>query len=254
MKNFALAAVCGFFSLSGYGQYEEILTSNRPSIAISAWTIGAKTFQLENGVNFTTASSTGVKAQDLSDELFARIGLSERVEANVTVGAGNSATWLGGVRSSTGLNLWTLDVGARLKILKGNRFKPDLLFQGSFRTWTKSGYDPGAKLLLATNNTFGLFYFSTTFGAAFPNLFGKADFTYAICPEFYVRKNISVYAEVFGWFDDFNHPGFDAGVAIAPINDLQIDIYGGYITGGAVRTAFGEIGISWRTDWRKKSQ
>ena len=254
--NRILFAALLFAAHVGFSQYEEIITSNRPSTAISAWTVGAKTFQLEDGINYKTSSWPDAKVQNLSNELFARIGLAERVEANVTFGSGNETTWYSGVKSPSGFRLWTLDVGARVKILKGNRFKPDILLQGSFRTWSKTpyGYNPGGKVLLATNNTFDFLYFSTTFGAIFPSISNDVEFIYAICPEFYVRKNVSVYGEIFGSFNDFDHPGFDVGVAISPINDLQIDVFGGYITGGVVKTGFAEIGVSYRMDWRDESK
>ena len=169
-----------FFIFNSWSQFQEKITANRPGQIISAYTVGKQTFQIENGINYTQSTWTGFKTVSFSDGLTLRLGLLERLEANVSLTPGNTNTFLGSTKSSSGFRLWNLQVAAKYNVVQGKGWIPHIAIRAAMTTRTPGSWQIGSNFLLVTCNTFDWFSVSTKTGVSFAGAKSGATFPYTL--------------------------------------------------------------------------
>ncbi len=87
IKTYLLLSVCLVFSINTFGQYTEVINSNRPGVSRSAFSVGTNVAQFEVGPYFIKEERTPVTSYEVSGfgiDFAARYGLLfEELELNI---------------------------------------------------------------------------------------------------------------------------------------------------------------------------
>lgn len=241
----------------GFSQYQETLTSDRPGQAMSPYTVGKKTIQIQNGLSYGEKKFSGGKTQTLIDYLNLRVGVFERIELNASLYPGKETNWIGSSKSSQGFKVNQLNFAIRHNILKGKGWIPTLGVQAGLSLYNSYIQQLGYYFRFMGNHQWDWLSLSLNAGFEFPGeVTGPIvgwNYPFALNFMFTLKDNVFAFAEVFGSFSEMDQPDFDFGLAVVPFDDLQIDLFGGYLIETGRNGWFAELGFSYRLDWRPKS-
>ncbi|WP_088324782.1 hypothetical protein [Polaribacter tangerinus] len=229
MKKFTLLAflLCTTITTA---QFTEVLTSDRPGMALSPNTVGKYVFQTQTGIDFQDGFSIS------NPNSYIRFGLSEKLEVNT------SFSFYGSEFIS---DLVSINIGARYRFNSQNSsysssIQVTQFFYNEQANTSQLTYIFGGnftdKLSYTTNLGISIAEFSTIENTHF-----VANIGYVINPK------LGVFVESFGSIWDQNFTvNFDAGAYYLLSNNLQFDISMGDNNG-----FFTSAGVSWRIPYKK---
>ena len=226
---FFLATIC---SLSANAQFGERIISGRPGQANGARAVGAKTIQLQSGIDYnfeeTTTETTKSNSENVNQNSVFRIGLVERTEFRLAYAYQISET------PGDGEGLNAFNIGLRQNFFSQEGFIPTIALQGTIKLGGLDEFEQERPIyqlrLLLGHNITNRLSLNTNLTADFrpeENTIGSYVFSFA----YSLTDNLSALAEVYGTYDNDSENLdvlFDAGFGYLIGNDFQLDIYGGY--------------------------
>ncbi|MEX1001126.1 MAG: hypothetical protein WDZ35_03345 [Crocinitomicaceae bacterium] len=238
------------------------IESDRPGQALTASTCGMMALQVQGGFNFNQIRiSESERFDNYFSPLNLRFGLFPKLEINASFYYSASTYHWGQFKSSFN-GFPSPEIGLRYWILRGSGWKPDLAFQSSLSFPSNKGTytqdKAGSSFYLVSSNQFNWFSVNTNLGIVYPGNGGGIEnprFPYVFNLGFDLGDKWSLFSEIFGDIDGSNSSiNYDGGIAFNPINSLQLDLFGGYLSNYAGFTHwFIEAGISYRYSFLKES-
>lgn len=226
--------------------------SDRPGQAMSPHTCGTMTVQIQTGGAFELWEANTTRSEVVRVPTDIRLGFTKRFELNTrlvyqSIHATNTLTNV--EQNNSGLT--APEIGIRLGLLKGESFVPSVGLQSSLSFASGSSMNfqnqMGSFFNLITRNDFDFMTISTNWGLRFiGNGQSGKYYSYVLNFGFPLGDKMSCFVEGFGGLENFSW-NVDAGFAYRPINDLQIDFFGGWLgETGPVTNWFAEIGVTWK--------
>lgn len=248
-------------SSTGLAQYGETIRSGRPGQSIGPFTVGARVFQVQAGIQPSWSNQTNpsnVSKETLAGVGVFRLGLTENFEVAFGTGYQFDKQELNG-NSVEQNGLSSFNVRLRSNVFVGRGLVPTIGWQFNLGLPVLSPpYNPshmapkitvmtsqkvGKKIGLITNS--GVFWNGRN---AMPTGFYVINLGYSLSNRF------STFLEHYGFISNGQLVGkFDGGFAYLIHNHLQLDISGGYHEDSNVgQDWFLSFGVSWRTRFSKK--
>jgi hypothetical protein len=231
------------------GQYAETIRSGRPGQAIGAFSLGARTFQVQSGLTYNELDHGSIRSWGT----VIRFGLSERLETSAVLNYERDRFEIG-QETITIDGLSDSQFGLRYHLTDQKKWLPAICIQGrallKLQTEEFKREDTGAKFILATGHRLSDKFSLTTNWAATWN--GNAPSpipSYILNLSYGISDKFGTFAELYGGLDPWDRK-FDAGLFYLVNKDLQLDFSAGQQGTDSSTDWFGDIGISWRTDWR----
>lgn len=238
-------------------QYQDRIDSGRPAQYFGARSVGNNVFQVQSGLqtNFADHASIRNYTPTVFNNIF-RYGIHERVELRFTLDYAWTRYQLpnDGFAGANGFS--DAQVGLRVNLYDG----ADGLAVGAQSTLLLLDTDPdfrratlGSNWLVSATRPL-----SDKLGAGV-NLFavwagdgrGDATWNYAAFLTYNLTDDLVPFVEVFGPLNDGARVDFNFGLGYLIGDDLQLDLYAGWVEGLEDADFFLSAGVSWRLDWRE---
>jgi len=255
---FFLSILNGMLATPLLAQYSETITSDRPGISISPYSVGKNVFQLQSGfiLGGLRTDSNQRKSDILAESTVIRFGLTRTLEVSTAFTFRRDKTEYRYFSTTENFQsgLSQADVGFRANLYEGHGLVPTVGFQTHLKLNILSkDYDtdyPGIVCLLATTQNLapGL-TLTTNFGGVWDNNFygPGPQGMYTLNLAFPIAGKLGGFVENYGSFQDGDFLTlFDAGLGFLLNNNLQLDISGGYGKNHGVTEYFVDAGVSWR--------
>ncbi|MEM1328451.1 MAG: transporter [Bacteroidota bacterium] len=244
-----------FCQVSLSAQFAENIRSGRPGQGIGAYTLGAKVFQLQSGVNYNSIDfDTNNGTDRWLHNTVVRLGLVEKWEVSAVFNwRTDEFTMNQDEERQFGIS--NTQIGARYNVVSGKEKGPTLGIQArallraqseAYRR-EKIGVTAIAMSSQSLSDKWGLLLnvgMTWTGNNTDPRSF------YALSLNGSLSQKWSTFVEVYG---NIENPtaNYDAGFAFLVNPDFQLDISAGWQGDEAVQDWFVDGGISWRIVWRE---
>lgn len=230
--------------------------SDRPGQCMNARTAGIMAIQIQTGYQYGQEKYNAIDQDSwhfvpttLRFSLTAKWELNTSFNYNRFTSTNSFWTW-------TASGFTSPDIGVRYSFLKGSGWKPTMGLQVNASPPSHKGdyqqQNWGTSVILATSNRWDKISVNTNFSMRFNgDDSGAPDYPWVFNIGFPLGEKFGCFVEGFGEFDNAIVSA-DAGFTYVPINDLQIDIFGG-LTNLTVtqKRWFAEIGVSYRFSFLK---
>lgn len=252
MKKNLLLAITVLYASITYGQYSESIRSDRPGQSLSPFTLGSQTLQVQSGYNFGEEQGDAVDFNFSNFNNVIRYGLLERLDLNATVNYAQNKYSIGNDETSVeGFN--NLSIGARYALYEGKGILPTLGFESRLSLPIESGdfedVELSAQQVLITQHTIDD-RLAITSNWIWMNQDSKNTFNYTLNAAYTISDRWSTFFEFFGNLNHEFSMDYNFGFAYLNGQNLQFDIGLARLTSSANPQIIGDIGISWRTNWR----
>lgn len=247
---------------TSFGQYGETIRSGRPGQSIGPFTVGARVFQVQSGVEpsgFDQSKTSMASGQTLAGVGVVRLGITEQFE----VGMGAVYQWdeavVNGLDSSyNGLSAYSLRMRSNIYIGKG--LIPTIGWQLNMNlpVLTEAYQIPhvAPKLTMMFSQNLGKgFGLLTNVGAIWGSNGNLPKWFYTCNLNYSISSKYNAFIEPYGFLqDDQWNRKLNAGLAYLVNKDLQLDISGAYHQKrNGDNDWFLSMGISWRTRYAEKN-
>ncbi|WP_281613643.1 transporter [Flammeovirga sp. SubArs3] len=264
MKHFNLAFLL-LFALPFYAhaQYSESITTDRPGLTFSPYTLGKKVVQIQSGYNIS-----GTEFKDIDSQSngwlftnFLRVGLSEHFDIEAVIDLQSDRVKVNSVDvdSLRLKGISNTQLGIRYNYTKNDGWVPAFGFQGRLLLRAVSNDYKREKVgmvfnFMTSNQINSWLSYNMNIGAYLPNT-GNNDYTLPSTFNFGITINdkFGTFVEMFGNLNNFK-PGVDTGLSYLVSNNFMLDIGGGITPTKDSNTWFTEIGLSYRFDWRNGTE
>ncbi|MCB0802457.1 MAG: transporter [Flavobacteriales bacterium] len=238
-----------------FAQFSETINSDRPGQANGASTLGKNVFQIQSGYNLNTVKNGFSDMQNTNINNFFRFGLLERVELSALVNYASVKTK--GLQSESSLSDFNdLQLGARFFLVENKGIIPALAVQSSVLFKLPNSLFPrekmGSNTIVATTNQISEWLSFNSNWIFLQEGNAPLHTSYVANISFTISERIGTFIEMYGAISNYFTTSFDAGFSYLINNDFQIDASAGIQDNSYTDTDyFIDLGISWRTNWRK---
>lgn len=281
LKFFLLLFLFGFSSI--YGQYTEVINSNKPGFSESPYSVGTGVYQLESSIFFrnTRIDPTFTRPQSLGIDLFFRTSFFlEKLELNVQTTYQKDKVAFKNIFTShyNETSLSRLTIGAKYLLFEPKfkdknkeirswrkrqafdkkRLIPSVALYAGVNTdyvgefYKTGGMSPKAGLLLQHNLTDKFNIITNVFYDRIGTDF--SEISYVVTSTYNFSDRWSSFVENQMQFQEFqNVANFGAGLAYLYSPNLQINASGRYLVEGVTPGFYGSFGVSYRLNKHKDS-
>lgn len=251
MKLCPLLIIALFLHGGLMAQFTEQITSDRPGLAFSAYTIGKNVIQLQTGLTHSQQITDLFNGETLNNTTNLRLGIAERFEVNSDLRFSS----ISGSFQEKPIQPMThvdLDLGVRYNVLTNKGLIPALAIQASavLPTLNQDDDNPvGLRLELATfNKLTNWLSVSTSFrNINRDNVYYGLD--YALNFGYTITPKLGAFTEVYGKVND-GTVFFDCGASWLINSNIQFDVSTDWERDQENTAWFVDGGVSWRMDWR----
>ncbi|UKN02115.1 hypothetical protein K6119_01115 [Paracrocinitomix mangrovi] len=207
--------------------------SDRPGQAMNPNTAGILTLQLQTGFNYTSFNADKIyQFKNYGVPTQIRLGITKKIELNTSFSY-NYSRHMSSSFDTTFSGFPSPNLGIRYNPYDGDRWKPYLGFQANLSFLSHKGdyrqQNFGSSFYVMTSNRFEVVSFNTNLGVVFQgNDLMQPAFPWVLNFGFKIGKKWNTFIEGFGDFSNLDLNA-DAGFSYTPINDLQIDLFGGWL-------------------------
>jgi hypothetical protein len=241
-----------------FSQHDTIpsLITDRPTQAVSPYTMPRGKLQIETGVIYTNRNDqTDLIEQWSYATTLLRYGIYDHFEIRLNSSYETTAVHVKETKEdSTISGMGPLTAGLKIRVIEEKGIRPEIAIVASitFRHLGDENYRPTYSypvgLLSASHTLSERFSLGYNLGFAYDGEDADGFFLYTAYLGFYITKRLWVFAEVFGNFDSGNFPNhkIDGGLTYLIRHNLQIDVSAGNGFAEDVDKYFVNGGMSWR--------
>lgn len=242
-----------FFIINAFAQFGTTIRTGRPGKAIGAYTLGAKVFQVQSGINFNSIQLASANERNtLTHATVLRLGLVEKIEISGVVNWRQDESIINEVEKQM-IGVSNTQIGLRYNIIGTDATLPALGIQG--RVLLKAQSEDyrreklGATVIVMSGKKINDWLSALlNLGVTWSGNNTSARYFYAFTTSYQLSESWGAFTEIYGNLRILN-PNFDAGFYYLINNDLQLDVSAGRQRQNA-RSWFVDGGVSWRIVWR----
>lgn len=249
-------------SATAQAQYGETIRTGRPGQAIGPFTVGARVFQVQAGVDYAAHDHVS-SGQTISSDAVFRVGVTERFEMGLGIvyshNETTNSTFFGEFTTiDQGISAFSLRV--RSNVYEGKGAVPSVGFQVNLGLPAVSKdflpMQVAPKLTAMTGQRFGKRVgLTTNWGAVWNGTSEIPSAFYVLNVAVDITGFMSTFIEHYANAgDNFWNGSVDGGFAFLITPNLQLDVLGGYGPFNVQNDWFVSTGISWRVRFKKKEK
>jgi hypothetical protein len=258
LKRFFIAVFTFFLINSAFSQYNETIRTGRPGQAIGPFTVGARVFQIQAGLDYAEISKNEyLLSQTLFGGSVFRMGLTEHFELGASVAYLNDKRY-----DATTLNgIAVLSLAMRNNIYVGKGLIPSVGVQLNIglpylsKDYNSEYIRPRITVMTAQRMGSKL-GFITNWGGYWNGNDARPIGFYVLNLSYDITAKWSVFIEHFATIINGDWRGnVDGGAAFLVNNDLQLDLSAGYGQNETInKDWFVSMGLSWRVRFIDKKE
>ncbi|MEM9886706.1 MAG: transporter [Bacteroidota bacterium] len=242
------------YSQVAFGQFAENIRSGRPGQSIGAYTLGAKVFQIQSGVNYNVVNlDANNKTNRWLHNTVLRLGLLEKWEISALINLQTDEVKVPIEKRQTG---WSeTQIGARYNIIADRERGPTLGVQArALLPWQSEAYRRekiGTTVIAMSSQKINdRLMLLANVGMTWQGNGGAPKSFYSLSLNTNWSEQWSSFVEIYGRIDEISI-SVDGGLAYLVNSDLQLDLSAGWQGDDDIRDWFVDAGISWRIVWRE---